>query len=141
MRPARPLPYQPDASGVVVGGEVRLALRNSGDESVHLALFPHAGEFEAPAHFDVRSSVDVTVPFDGRYRFTVVGPNGFRREFAGARGESVAVESSTHGHSRVLSMTCQAASRPPFTSNETIAPPLRCCLRASAYCGCDSNPG
>ncbi|WP_082404474.1 phospholipase domain-containing protein [Saccharothrix sp. NRRL B-16348] len=105
VRPARPLPYQPDASGVVVGGEVRLALRNSGDESVHLALFPHAGEFEAPAHFDVRSSVDVTVPFDGRYRFTVVGPNGFRREFAGARGESVAVESSTHGHSRVLSMT------------------------------------
>ncbi|ONI90230.1 hypothetical protein ALI22I_12975 [Saccharothrix sp. ALI-22-I] len=105
VRPARPLPYQPDACGVVVGGEVRLALRNSGDESVHLALYPYAGEFEFPVHFDVRSSVDVAVPFGERYRFTVVGPNGFRREFGGVRDESVAVESAVHGHSRVLSVT------------------------------------
>ncbi|WP_158852319.1 phosphocholine-specific phospholipase C [Saccharothrix deserti] len=105
VRPARPLPYQPDASGSVVGGEVRLALRNSGDESVHLALYPYAGEFEFPVHFDVRSSVDFAVPFAERYRFTVVGPNGFRREFGGVRGESVAVESSVHGHSGVLSVT------------------------------------
>ncbi|MEU4767173.1 alkaline phosphatase family protein [Actinosynnema sp. NPDC023794] len=102
-RPARPLPYQPDASGAAVGGEVRLELRNSGHESVHLALYPHAGEFEGPAHFDVRSSVDVVVPFEDRYRFTVVGPNGFRREFAGVRGESAAVESSAH--SRMVSIT------------------------------------
>ncbi|PSL51012.1 phosphoesterase family protein [Saccharothrix carnea] len=99
VRPARPLPYQPDASGAVVGGEVRLALRNTGDESVHLALHPH------DLHFDVRSAREVAVPFDGRYRFTVVGPNGFRREFAGGRGETVAVESSVHRHSRVLSVT------------------------------------
>ncbi|MEV1120592.1 alkaline phosphatase family protein [Actinosynnema sp. NPDC049800] len=103
VRPARPLPYQPDVSGAAVGGEVRLELRNSGDESVHLALHPHAGEFEGPVHFDVRSSVDVVVPFEGRYRFTVVGPNGFRREFAGARGESVAL--ATSAHSRMVSIT------------------------------------
>ncbi|MBB5804460.1 hypothetical protein F4560_004228 [Saccharothrix ecbatanensis] len=101
-RPARPLPYQPDASGVVVGGEVRLGLRNSGDESVHLALCPDAGD---AVHFDVRSSVEFAVPFEREYRFAVVGPNGFRREFAGVRGESAVVESSVHGHSRVLSVT------------------------------------
>ncbi|WP_447003159.1 phospholipase domain-containing protein [Saccharothrix isguenensis] len=101
-RPARPLPYQPDASGAVLGGEVRLGLRNSGDESVHLVLYPQVGE---AVHFDVRSSAEFVVPFEGEYRFAVVGPNGFRREFAGARGESAAVESSVHGHSRVLSVT------------------------------------
>ncbi|WP_051772709.1 phospholipase domain-containing protein [Saccharothrix sp. NRRL B-16314] len=101
-RPARPLPYQPDASGAVVGGEVRLGLRNSGDESVRLALHPHAGD---AVHLDVRSSVEFAVPFEHEYRFAVVGPNGFRREFAGTRGEHAAVESSVHGHSRVLSMT------------------------------------
>ncbi|GAA1297792.1 phosphocholine-specific phospholipase C [Saccharothrix xinjiangensis] len=105
VRPARALPYQPDAFGVVSGGEVRLTMVNSGAESAHLALYPYAGEFEFPAHFDVRSSEDFAVPFGDSYRFTLIGPNGFRREFAGTRGESVSASSSVHGHSRVLSVT------------------------------------
>jgi phospholipase C len=105
VRRARPLPYQPDAFGTAVGGEVRLSLLNSGSESAHLALYPQAGEFAFPVHFDVRSAEDFAVPFGDSYRFTVIGPNGFRREFAGTRGESVSVSSSVHGHSRVLTVT------------------------------------
>lgn len=56
-------------------------------------------------HFDVRSATDFAVPFGASYRFTLIGPNGFRREFAGTRGESVSVESSVHGHSRVPTVT------------------------------------
>ncbi|MFI9816709.1 phosphocholine-specific phospholipase C [Saccharothrix variisporea] len=104
-RPARPLPYQPEVTGRVVDGSVRLSLRNSGQSSAHLALYPYRGEFEHPVHFDVSTPQDFTVPFTSAYRFTVLGPNGFRREFAGEAGERVAVESSVNGHSRVLTIT------------------------------------
>ncbi|MEU7525443.1 phosphocholine-specific phospholipase C [Saccharothrix sp. NPDC042600] len=104
-RPARPLPYQPDVSGRVVDGAVRLSLRNTGKSSVNLALYPYRGEFGYPVHFDVAGSTEFTVPFTGEYSFTVLGPNGFRREFAGVAGESVGVESSVNGHSRVLTVT------------------------------------
>ena len=43
--------------------------------------------------------------------------------------------------SRVASITRQAASRPPATSNETTEPAARCWRFASACCGCDSSPG
>lgn len=40
-----------------------------------------------------------------------------------------------------LSTTCQACSRAPFTSKETIAPPLFCWVFANSYCGCDGGTG
>ncbi|PTR23561.1 phospholipase C [Rhodococcus sp. OK519] len=86
-RPARAIPYQPDANAVFDAGSkvLSVAMRNTGAESVHLALFPYAGEFDLPRHFDVLGDVghDVAVPGDG-YNLTIVGPNGFRREFAGS---------------------------------------------------------
>lgn len=104
-RPSRPLPYQPDAFGRVVDGAVRLVLRNTGASSAHLALYPYGGEFEYPVHFDVSGTTEFSVPFTSQYRFTVLGPNGFRREFGGVSDEAVAVESSVNGHSRVLTVT------------------------------------
>ncbi|WP_406220097.1 phosphocholine-specific phospholipase C [Streptomyces decoyicus] len=94
-RPARALPYQPDADGGFDPGAsvFRLAVRNDGKASVHLALYPYAKEFGAPQHRDVRGEGEWEVPVrDGRYRFTVTGPNGFRREFAGTgQGAAAAV--------------------------------------------------
>ncbi|MET8676687.1 phosphocholine-specific phospholipase C [Streptomyces sp. NPDC004647] len=83
-RRARPLPYQVDASARVEGRTVRLSLVNEGRSSAHLALYPYAAEFPVPQHRDVRGGASWDVPVAGTaYRFTVTGPNGFRREFAG----------------------------------------------------------
>ncbi|MER6841232.1 phosphocholine-specific phospholipase C [Streptomyces platensis] len=99
VRPARALPYQPDADGGFDPGAAvfRMAVRNTGRASVHLALYPYAKEFDAPQHRDVRGKGRWEVPVkDGVYRFTVTGPNGFRREFAGSgQGAAAAVKIST----------------------------------------------
>ncbi len=54
-RPARALPYQPDASATVDSGARSLTVRlvNGGAESAHLALYPYADEFDLPRHYDV----------------------------------------------------------------------------------------
>ncbi|WUW19892.1 phospholipase C, phosphocholine-specific [Streptomyces sp. NBC_01463] len=84
VRPARALPYQPDAQAEVVDGAVRVTLSNTGRSSAHFALYPYAGEFPVPQHRDVKGTTRLTVPVTGAsYRFTVTGPNVFRREFAG----------------------------------------------------------
>ncbi len=98
-RPARALPYQPDADGGLDPGAAvfRMAVRNSGKASAHLALYPYAKEFDAPQHRDLRGKGEWEVPVkEGTYRFTVTGPNGFRREFAGTgKGAAAAVKIST----------------------------------------------
>ncbi|MGP8298934.1 phosphocholine-specific phospholipase C [Streptomyces inhibens] len=98
-RPARALPYQPDADGGFdpAASVFRMAVRNAGEASAHLALYPYAKEFDAPQHRDVRGTAEWDVPVkEGTYRFTVTGPNGFRREFAGTgQGAAAAVKIST----------------------------------------------
>ncbi|NEE50670.1 DUF756 domain-containing protein, partial [Streptomyces sp. SID8455] len=64
-RPARPLPYQPDAEVRRAHGGLRVELGNSGRSSAHFTLYPYAGEFAAPQHKDVRSSAHWTVPLTG----------------------------------------------------------------------------
>ncbi|GGU44670.1 non-hemolytic phospholipase C [Streptomyces albospinus] len=92
-RPARPLPYQVDADGGFDPGAAvfRMAVRNGGRASAHLALYPYAKEYDAPQHRDVLKPAEWDVPVrGGAYRFTVTGPNGFRREFAGTAGGAAA---------------------------------------------------
>ncbi|MFG2503386.1 phosphocholine-specific phospholipase C [Streptomyces sp. NPDC048441] len=86
-RRARPLPYQPDAY-VKPGesGALSVRLRNGGRSSAHFALYPYAGEFTVPQHQDVVREASWTVPVaKDAYAFTITGPNGFRREFAGGK--------------------------------------------------------
>ncbi|MFI1827988.1 phosphocholine-specific phospholipase C [Streptomyces sp. NPDC020412] len=98
-RPARPLPYQPDAHGRVAGDAFELTVTNAGRSSAHLALYPYAGEFAGPQHRDVQGTAQWNVPLagvaGGAYRFTVIGPGGFRREFAGSAGRSRGPEVAT----------------------------------------------
>lgn len=109
-RPARPLPYQPDAYGRVKGRTFEVTLNNSGRASAHFALYPYAGEFATPQHRDVRGTAQWTVPLTGArresgYRFTITGPNGFRREFAGSAAEGAEVSSAVDHHDRDLQLT------------------------------------
>lgn len=121
-RPARPLPYQPDAFGHLVAGRagaraLRLELRNTGRSSAHFALYPYAGEFDVPQHRDVRGTSQWTVPLTGdAYRFTITGPNGFRREFAGpVSGRGAEVGSSVDHHDRDLHLTLRNEGDLPVT--------------------------
>ncbi|MDH6677191.1 phospholipase C [Rhodococcus sp. LBL1] len=110
-RPARALPYQPDAdvSFDAAARELSVRLRNSGAESAHLALYPYAREFELPRHYDVLGDQADTVPVPGeRYDLTMLGPNGFRREFAGSTtgpGAAVHVGTAVHAASRTVRVT------------------------------------
>ncbi|MFB6815491.1 phosphocholine-specific phospholipase C [Streptomyces sp. NPDC056347] len=116
-RPARPLPYQPDAQASLVNGAVRVALSNTGRSSAHFALYPYAGEFPAPLHRDVRGEARWTVPVTGdAYRFTVTGPNGFRREFAGpARDGAAEVASRIDARERDVHLTLRNTGRTTLT--------------------------
>ncbi|HEX2314044.1 MAG TPA: phospholipase C, phosphocholine-specific, partial [Thermomonospora sp.] len=74
-RPARPLPYQPEASLTASARSLRLDLANRGAESVHLALYPYAGELPRPRHFDVARLERVEIPFTGdAYELVLTGP-------------------------------------------------------------------
>ncbi|MFF0436999.1 phosphocholine-specific phospholipase C [Streptomyces sp. NPDC004327] len=113
-RPARPLPYQPDASATVGDGAVTVALSNTGRASAHFALYPYAGEFAVPQHTDVRGAGEWRVPVAGeRYRFTVTGPNGFRREFAGPAAGGAGLASRIDHHDRDLHLTLRNDSAAP----------------------------
>ncbi|MFJ1901757.1 MULTISPECIES: phosphocholine-specific phospholipase C [unclassified Streptomyces] len=117
-RPARALPYQPDAQAKVVDGAVRVALSNTGRASAHFALYPYAGEFPVPQHRDVRGTAQWTVPVTGpAYRFTVTGPNGFRREFAGPAkdGAPAEVASRVDARERDLHLTLRNTGRTALT--------------------------
>ena len=87
-RPARALPYQPNAHANVDDEErtVEVTLENSGSESVHFAVY--SGQSE-PRRYDVATHVQVNDVFDiaderSNYDIAVHGPNGFVREFCGA---------------------------------------------------------
>ncbi|MFE5239392.1 MULTISPECIES: phosphocholine-specific phospholipase C [unclassified Streptomyces] len=115
-RPARPLPYQPDAQARRVEGELRVALSNTGRSSAHFALYPYANEFPAPQHRDVRRTGQWTVPLTGEgYRFTVTGPNGFRREFEGAADGAAELASRIDAHERDLHLTLRNNGRRTLT--------------------------
>ncbi|MFD5099380.1 phosphocholine-specific phospholipase C [Streptomyces albidochromogenes] len=119
-RPARPLPYQPDADGKVDGGVFKVALSNTGRASAHFALYPYAGEFAVPQHRDVRGTAQWDVPLTrDAYRFTVTGPNGFRREFAGTRTGAVEVSSHLDARDRDLHLTLANRGRQPLTFTVT----------------------
>lgn len=115
-RPARPLPYQPDAQAKIVDGAVRVALSNTGRSSAHFALYPYAGEFPVPQHRDVRGTAIWTVPVSGEaYRFTVTGPNGFRREFAGTAEGGPEVATWVDAHERDVHLTLRNTGRRTLT--------------------------
>ncbi|OEJ41101.1 phospholipase C, phosphocholine-specific [Streptomyces agglomeratus] len=115
-RPARPLPYQPDAHGRVEGGLFRVQLSNTGRASAHFALYPYAGEFALPQHRDVRGRAQWAVPLTrDAYRFTITGPNGFRREFAGTKTGVAEVSSYLDVRDRDLHLTLVNRGKEPLT--------------------------
>ncbi|GAA0390035.1 phospholipase C, phosphocholine-specific [Microbispora corallina] len=94
-RPARPLPYRPDAWARARGQSVEIEMSNAGVASAHLSLYGYLGELVKPLHFDVlgtaREVVYVPCP---TYNLVLTGPNGFRREFRGDPSDPVEITSA-----------------------------------------------
>ncbi|WP_405065652.1 phospholipase C, phosphocholine-specific [Kribbella sp. NBC_01510] len=115
-RPARAIPYQPSASGLVADGKLMLALGNEGAEPAHFAIYPYGGELPAPAHVDVKRSQVEKIPVDGPFEVAVQGPNRFWVELAGSVDGAAAgldVRADRHGDSLELELV--NTSRKPLT--------------------------
>ncbi len=90
-KPARPLPYQPNANSYTdcSNGLFYIIMTNSGTESGHFAIYPNAYRTDRPAQFDVGPGSSMSDAYDvityggGNYDLTCYGPNGFQRRFAG----------------------------------------------------------
>ncbi|MBD2892094.1 Non-hemolytic phospholipase C [Actinomadura sp. RB99] len=126
-RPARALPYRTDASARLDGGALVVTMTERGTRASHLALYPYAGEFATPRHYDVAGrAVERVALKDGRYRLTLTGPNGFRREFAGAASGAAA-------GADVTSRAAGGAGRIDITVRNRGTRPLTFTLSALAY--------
>ena len=91
VRPACPLPYQPDAQCHTdyTSNRLYITMTNAGAASVHFAIYPNAYRFDNPRQYDAPPGSSVMDFFvqpssaNGGYNFTCYGPNGFQRRFAG----------------------------------------------------------
>ncbi len=90
-RPARALPYQPDASSRTdcAAGRLYVAMTNEGAAAVHHQITANRFRTDGPWQYDVGPGGSVEDYFSvrtygaGRYDLTLSGPNGFERQFAG----------------------------------------------------------
>lgn len=89
-RPARPLPYAPDASLFVdcSGQRVGITMTNAGTASVHLAIYANAFRADGPWQYDILPSSSLTDYFavtnaQAAYDLSCYGPAGFLRHFVG----------------------------------------------------------
>ncbi|MBX6383410.1 MAG: phospholipase C, phosphocholine-specific [Microbispora sp.] len=121
VKPARALPYQPDADAVVRGRAVEIAMRNSGTASAHFILYGYLGEVAKPMHFDVLGAAEEVVYFPcPTYDLVLVGPNGFRREFRGGTADPVEVTSAIDAAARTV--VIDVANRGDFPAEVSVTP-------------------
>lgn len=93
LRPARLLPYQPNANCILdpLNGQFWIELTNSGGASVHFALYQNnnhsgPGQYDVACNGAATDSVLISTNAFAAYDLTCYGPNGFQRRFAGALG-------------------------------------------------------
>jgi phospholipase C len=130
-RPARPLPYQPNANASAdkASGRLWITMTNTGSQSVHCAVHTNHYRIDGPWQYDVAPGATVKDYFSaqlfggGKYDLSLYGPNGFRRRFIGnidGAGGKIEVEASydfsVPGHARlVLSMVNGGKTAALFT--------------------------
>ncbi|RJQ82637.1 phospholipase C, phosphocholine-specific [Pseudonocardiaceae bacterium YIM PH 21723] len=88
-RPARALPYQPSAAGVINGKNLELTLGNTGAAGLQLVVHRYDGTTGGPWPFDlVSAQAKPKLAVSGKYDMDVHGPNGFLRTFTGDAAKS-----------------------------------------------------
>jgi len=93
QRRARALPYDLDVGGEAVAGGFRLDFVNRGGAG---ACFRVATEGAGPWFFTVEAgkTLSHTLPRQGAYDFTLLGPNGLFRRFAGPGDDTVRIKAA-----------------------------------------------
>jgi phospholipase C len=88
-RPARALPYDIAVKGQTVENGFALAIDNRGGAGAVLrAASARAGEGPWFLTVEAGKSLAYTLPRDGAYDFSLLGPNGFHRRFAGSGADA-----------------------------------------------------
>ncbi|MEV6863846.1 phosphocholine-specific phospholipase C [Streptosporangium subroseum] len=120
-KPARALPYRPDASARIRGRSVEITMSNAGTESAHLALYGYMGELVRPLHFDVLGHAREVIYFPcPTYALVLTGPNGFRREFRGGPDDQIELTSVIDADTRTIEITVVNSGESPV--DVTISP-------------------
>lgn len=130
-RPARALPYQPNATSRVEKstGRFWITMTNTGTQSVHHSIYANNYRSDGPWQYDAKPNTPNSDYFSvqsygaGKYDLSVYGPNGFLRRFIGdinAAGANVEVTSSydftTAGQAKlILTMVNNTAASVTFT--------------------------
>jgi phospholipase C len=91
VRPARALPYQPDATSRTdcAAGRFYIAMTNAGTSAVHYQVMANRFRTDGPWPYDVgpggatEDFFSVVTYGAGHYDLTLSGPNGFERQFVG----------------------------------------------------------
>jgi phospholipase C len=131
-KPARPLPYQPNANldGFTSGGAARLSFSNSGPhvrKASHFAVYNNVAPDQALASYPAKFPGQYTVPPShrsvsatveigaGPYDLTVVGPNRFLRRFTGnTNATKTEVTATYRAPGLVLELTNHGATAVTF---------------------------
>jgi phospholipase C len=89
-KPARPLPYALDFGGGAVANGFGIAIQNDGRAGAALRVAA-ADAKTGPWFFTVEAgkTLTYTLPRNGAYDFSLLGPNGFFRRFAGGDHDKV----------------------------------------------------
>jgi phospholipase C len=139
-RPARPLPYQPNAVSSVdhAAGRLLITLSNTGAQAVHHAIYANNYRSDGPWQYDVPANTGSVSDYfsvqtygGGKYDLSIYGPNGFLRQLVGdinaAGGQlevTAAYDLSVSGQAKlVLTMTNNSNQAAVFT------------IKANAYRG------
>lgn len=114
-RPARALPYQPNAnSHTDWAGTFWVDMANTGAAPVHYAIYPNQFRTDGPWQYDLEPGANLSDYFHaklyggGKYDLTCYGPNGFRRQFAGnlnTASSGIEVTSSIDAAAGALTLT------------------------------------
>ncbi|WP_433257192.1 phosphocholine-specific phospholipase C [Streptosporangium sp. CA-135522] len=117
-KPARALPWQPDAAGRIAGAEKRfyIDMVNTGTAAVTFTVLPNAFRTDGPWHYTVGAGTATTAPLSDffaasdRFDLSLYGPNGFHRRFAGtiskaAVSGSVEVRSTYAANGTAITLT------------------------------------
>ncbi|MFE3754355.1 alkaline phosphatase family protein [Nocardia tengchongensis] len=127
-----PLPYRLQARCAAgADGGVTLTIDNGGSAAVHCSVHPNAFAADyTPTRFDIVAGTSVSHDFpavNGHYDYTVYGPDGFQRRFAGDLG----------GPCAGLRVTATAANSGPrklsWTFENVGAQPVSMQVVANAY--------
>ena len=116
QRPARPLPYDFDASIAHKPGGIEVSFVNRGKAGAGFILYS-AKAGEGPWFYTVEAGKKLaqTLPLKGDYDLAIHGANGFYRSFKGGTDDAIAITPRYDRMRRSLTLTLRNDGKEPVT--------------------------